>query len=967
MKVKNAKLKSLLFLSVAFVAVLICALVFACKKKTSYNIDEYVLPNGLSVFFSENHSTPLVYIEIAVKAGGVTQSAEDAGLFHLYEHMMFKGNSLYKDAASVQRALDDMGCPEWNGSTGLNCVNYFFTIPSDQLENGLAFWNAAIRSPLMDESEFEKEKKVVLSEIQGGIVEPSSIFREYLLSNIFPGEPYRLSPGGSFDVVKDASVLQLRAIQNKYYIPKNAALFVGGDINKKEALKLVKKIFGTWSNNGNEAPLPGKQQSLDPFPSVKYAVMPNDEMSLSLASIEVDFRGADSDFALKDTYPLDYMLHLLNDPDSSFKKELSDDQRLFIPDSEYIYSGYYTSRASGMISFGATVVEPEQNLAIRAKVFLDDVLQKALPYVLNDDSLFSSEKRNKIAQKLSDDDTWHCQTATGLLNQLRFWWTVADSDYFYSYNKKIASVKKEDVKRVVEKYIQGKNPIVTVLVNTEVYQAHKEEFEAAGFETISAENAFWWNNSKYAPDKNLIAKEEEFAKNNFSADENIYEPQKKEDSSYEIQSEMDVKKLALKNGIPVYYKKQNSSRINSVAIAVRGGISHLTPQTSGLEDSLFTVMSACSEKYDYAYHKTFEFETGSALTASALRDGTVLSLTAIDKYLHDALPVLTDGFLNPSYEDVVMTTIDNSLKQKVQSMLNDPQSILGYEAGNSFYKNHPYQTKTSVRPESLESITVQNMKKLHKEILKSENIFVVIVGNESPKKIIAELNKTLGTLEPSGEKPYEPSEVPPVKISGEPVILTHPAAQGTGYVSRFFAGPSVTSPDFAAAELASSMYSTVMFNVVREHYGVCYTPGSFNGSGRASVCEEYLFKLSNPEIFVKAMDEARSYMADGRLIESLDSNGEYVFASIKDRLQSYKNKYINSTYASASTTGSVASNIAGNLISFNDLAFDRKLDERIMAVTEQDILEVFKRYWIEEESQWWIMAGEDLKPLIKFQ
>ncbi|MBQ1591676.1 MAG: insulinase family protein, partial [Treponema sp.] len=161
MKIKNVKLK--IFALIASLAT--AASFLSCKKAAHYS--EHTLSNGLTVFTSENHAVPLVYIEIAVKAGGVTQTKENAGLFHLYEHMMFKGNSLYPDAASVQKALSDMGCTNWNGTTGLNCVNYFITVPSDQLETGLAFWNAAIRSPLMKEDELEKEKKVVLSEIQG--------------------------------------------------------------------------------------------------------------------------------------------------------------------------------------------------------------------------------------------------------------------------------------------------------------------------------------------------------------------------------------------------------------------------------------------------------------------------------------------------------------------------------------------------------------------------------------------------------------------------------------------------------------------------------------------------------------------------------------------------------------------------------------------------------------------------------
>ena len=115
--VYNIDMKRIIFAFLLFVAGISC---LSADKV-------YKLDNGLKLFVEENHSVPLTYIEIAVKCGSYTQTEETAGLFHLYEHMMFKGNSLYKDASSVNRALSDMGVSEWNGTTGLECVNYFFT------------------------------------------------------------------------------------------------------------------------------------------------------------------------------------------------------------------------------------------------------------------------------------------------------------------------------------------------------------------------------------------------------------------------------------------------------------------------------------------------------------------------------------------------------------------------------------------------------------------------------------------------------------------------------------------------------------------------------------------------------------------------------------------------------------------------------------------------------------------------
>ena len=95
-----------------------------------------------------------------------------------------------------------MGVSTWNAYTEIDCVHYYFTLPSDQLENGMAFWNAAIRAPLMNEQELENEKKVVLSEIQGDTKSDWDFLTPYVEKTLFPDAPYRLDTGGAVSVVK---------------------------------------------------------------------------------------------------------------------------------------------------------------------------------------------------------------------------------------------------------------------------------------------------------------------------------------------------------------------------------------------------------------------------------------------------------------------------------------------------------------------------------------------------------------------------------------------------------------------------------------------------------------------------------------------------------------------------------------------------------------------------------------------
>ncbi len=464
----------------AFIACVLSLWIAVAEKTPVKSLFHYKLENGLSLFVAENHSVSLTYIEIAVRCGAYTQNEHNAGLFHLYEHMMFKGNSLYKDAASVNRALSDMGVSEWNGTTGLECVNYYFTVPSDMTEKGLEFWSYAIRSPLMEKSEFEAEKKVVISEINGGASDPARILMEARSNLLFSDAPYTMTTSGTEDSVKNATLKQLKSIQKTFYVPNNSAVFVGGDVNPDEVFEMVRKIFGSWKKGKNPFAAGMIKHSDSPFSSTVFRVMPYEKISDELAQFMVDFRGPDAAYDVEDTFPADILLSLTANPSGVFKQSLANDEMLGIPDTDYVGAGYHTQKTCGILSFYALVVQPELDVAERAKYFVEKI-----PEVLEKTAESTDEKQIlKICGRLEDDNIIAGQTAEGLLEAVRFWWSVCDENYYYSYNQKMAEVSNSSLFDFVEKYVAGKNPLVTVLVSPSVYEKTKSEFVQAGFEEI---------------------------------------------------------------------------------------------------------------------------------------------------------------------------------------------------------------------------------------------------------------------------------------------------------------------------------------------------------------------------------------------------------------------------------------------------------------------------------------------------
>ncbi|MBE6353702.1 M16 family metallopeptidase [Treponema sp.] len=943
-----------------FMAAFFCLVsVFIYARSTPVKgLSEYTLDNGLQVFVAENHTVPLVYIEIAVRSGAVDQTPETAGLFHLYEHMMFKGNALYNDAAAVKKAMSDLGVTQWNGTTGINRVNYFFTVPSDRLEEGMAFWNAAIRFPLMDRTEFENEKKVVLAEIEGDQAESSHKLFNYFISTFFEDAPYRLDAGGSFEAVRNATVEQLLEIKNRYYIPSNAALFIGGDVNPEEVHVLAEKIFGTWNNNGvkNEKRV---QQNVNPFPVMKKAVMSYDSLSSQFVNYQLSFRGPDTDYEIEDTYAADYILTLLEKPSGSYVQSLINDKNMQIPGPEYVSASYQTTRANGTFDFSAMSYTPEGNIAENALYFSKTVTEKVLPELYGDKSLFSKTQVKEIAENIADSRLLSEETAEGLLSNLSFWWSIVPVDYYYQYSKKLQKVSWQDAQHFIKKYFYERNPMLLVLVNPEVYEAHKADFEKAGFETIDGEKNVWWKSGKYSAQADVSFHSLQ------TVSEEVYVPVKKESLQKKTEaSAVTVKNLS--NGIPVYFVKGSGSSCVSVNLGLKGGVARLERSTSGLEKALCELLSMSSQNYSAYERSLLAYKTKGSLSCSSYMTGSVLSMNCLSKYFDTVFDVYADSILNPDFNETELKKLYAGYENTVHQESVEPVQQLYKKINDYMFAGHPYDVRSYVTDFSLEGITLDNMKNLYAQVFVPENMFFLVSGDVKEKTVLKKLDSSFGKIKGTGKKTAENGEIPPLTIkSGESIVVKNENARGTAYIGRVFVSPPNTSEDYPAALIASAVYNDQLFNSVRIARSVCYTPSTMVVGSKAPYGMEFLFKVSDFKGFKKALDEAREYLKKGLVITGTDEKGSYVTEPLENMLESYKNKYINSTFHQKQTPSAASQELAYNILQFDDAGHSLKLLDMVRSLTAEQVQSVFIRYWGAEADKWFAVCDPSEAEIIK--
>ncbi len=219
--------------------------------------EQFTLPNGLRVIYSEDHSTPIVSVDVWYEVGSRNERPGRSGFAHLFEHMMFQGSAHIKKAEHNQ--LIERAGGEFNGSTAEDRTNYWETVPSNRLN--LALWAEAdrMRSLAITRENFENQRQAVKEERRLRVDNQpyQAAFTDGLTwpfdsTSCFP---YAHTVIGSMADLDSAKLPDVQAFFDNHYAPNNATLVVVGDFLPHELRSLVNQYFaGAPSHAVPEAP-----------------------------------------------------------------------------------------------------------------------------------------------------------------------------------------------------------------------------------------------------------------------------------------------------------------------------------------------------------------------------------------------------------------------------------------------------------------------------------------------------------------------------------------------------------------------------------------------------------------------------------------------------------------------------------------------------------------------------------------
>lgn len=206
------------------------------------------LPNGIRLIHAPVPALESATFTVWFGVGSRYEDGKVAGISHFLEHMAFKGGGKYPSAQAVAQTLDAMGAED-NASTSQEFTNYYVRSAVDTLPDAVDVLADTLLSPVLSEKEIEKERGVIIEEINMYEDDPQSVVNNLYGEILFPSHPLGRDIAGTKDTVGAISRQDFIDFRKLHYVPENIVITISGGIDYKKAVEIAQKYFGGLKND----------------------------------------------------------------------------------------------------------------------------------------------------------------------------------------------------------------------------------------------------------------------------------------------------------------------------------------------------------------------------------------------------------------------------------------------------------------------------------------------------------------------------------------------------------------------------------------------------------------------------------------------------------------------------------------------------------------------------------------------
>lgn len=421
---------------------LITAILLCANMAWGAGAQVFKLDNGQTVIIQEVKNNPIVTIDTWIKTGSVDEDESNSGVAHFLEHLFFKGTKNHAPG-EFDKILETKGAIT-NAATSKDFTHYYITIPSKDFDLAMELHADMLLNPMIPRNEMEKERKVVLEEINKDSNSPQKKLYENIDSMLYTNHPYKRRVIGRSDVIETITRDKVLEFYNAHYSPSNMVTLVVGDIDTNYALGKIKEVFGGNNTKTEKKVYPKEQQLSQQKKQVEYIDTQSGYMLIGFRSTPMTD---------KDSYAMDVLSTILGEGRSSVLNQiLKEKKRLAFS----VGAGNMTYRDDGIFYISANF-EPDKCKSVQDVIF--EEIKKI------QDKGVTSEQLS-LAKNIIERTTYYSrESVSNISNEIGY--TVAltgDIKFYDNYLQNIKNVSAEDVKRVANKYLGVNKSAVSILL-----------------------------------------------------------------------------------------------------------------------------------------------------------------------------------------------------------------------------------------------------------------------------------------------------------------------------------------------------------------------------------------------------------------------------------------------------------------------------------------------------------------------
>ena len=707
--------------------------------------EKYTLANGMDVILHEDHSTPIVGVNVWYRVGSKNEQPGRTGFAHLFEHLMFQGSKHFdKDYfLPLQKAGGKI-----NGNTNSDRTNYWETVPSNFLE--LALWMESDRMafllPAMTQGRLENQRSVVKNERRQSYENrPYGLVGETIMAAMLPpGHPYSWTTIGSMADVDAASREDVANFFRRYYHPANASLCIAGDFDPATAKRLVEKYFGPIP----AGPKAEKLELTTPELAESKLIRMTDRVGLARTYLN----WATVPVFAADDAELEVLADILAGGKTSrlYRRMVRDEQI-----AQDVMASQGSEELFGMFSISATA-RPDKELGS-----LEDIIAEELQRIENEPPS-QAEIDRAVARRESGivRSLEGISESGGRAFRLNMYNAFAgDPGYLPKDFARIRKVDPQGVERVAKKYL-AKNKVVLEVTPGKAMKIDPDPRGPAA--DARAELA---KSIKVATVPERPSAPEDADRTNL--------PKPSPEPDFRLPP---IQRAKLSNGMNLLVVENHETPAVSVHVTFPMGSADAPAGKLGLAGLTTAVWDEGTESRSSEQVSEALADIGAHVTVGAGADDTSAGLYTLKRHLGKALEIFSDVLQHPAFPQAELDRQRNMALGQLVQIRNEPTALAGLAVNQVRYGyDHPYGQPSQGTSKSLKSITRDDLVDFRRAIADPGRATVIAAGDTTLSEIKGELEKVFSGWKNPG-KAGNTKFAPPADGPAEIILIDKPGA-----------------------------------------------------------------------------------------------------------------------------------------------------------------------------------------------